>query len=129
MKRFIESRDRNQRISLPEQLDDYVADSNSVRIVDVFVDELDLAQMGFEGRMPAQTGRPAYHPSVLLKIYIYGYGGVSAGLYRARDTVTIVVAQLLVTASIMTVTMKVSAICRFKDQSCSYDRKISSIFN
>lgn len=73
MKRFIEGRDRSQRILLPEQLDDYVADSNPVRVVDVFVDELDLVQMGFEGTMPAQTGRPAYHPSVLLKIYIYGY--------------------------------------------------------
>jgi len=73
MKRFIEGQDRHQRILLPEQLDDYVADSNPVRVVDVFVDELDLVQMGFEGTMPAQTGRPAYHPSVLLKIYIYGY--------------------------------------------------------
>jgi len=73
MKRFIEGRDRSQRILLPDQLDDYVADSNPVHVVDVFVDELDLAQMGFEGTMPAQTGRPAYHPSVLLKIYIYGY--------------------------------------------------------
>lgn len=73
MKRFIEGRDRSQRILLLEQLDDYVADSNPVRVVDVFVDELDLVQMGFEGAMPAQTGRPAYHPSILLKIYIYGY--------------------------------------------------------
>lgn len=73
MKRFIEGRDRSQRILLLEQLDDYVADSNPVRVVDVFVDELDLVQMGFEGTMPAQTGRPAYHPSILLKIYIYGY--------------------------------------------------------
>jgi len=73
MKRFIEGRDRSQRILLPDQLDDYVADSNPVRVVDVFVDELDLAQMGFEGTTPAQTGRPAYHPGVLLKIYIYGH--------------------------------------------------------
>jgi len=68
MKRFIEGRDRSQRILLLEQLDDYVADSNPVRVVDVFVDELDLVQMGFEGTMPAQTGRRAYHPSILLKI-------------------------------------------------------------
>ena len=73
MKRFIEGRDRSQCILLAEQLDNYVADSNPVRVVDVFVDELELVQMGFEGTMPAQTGRPAYHPSVLLKIYIYGY--------------------------------------------------------
>lgn len=73
MKGFIEGRDRNQRILLPEQLDDYVTDSNPVRVVDVFVDELDLAKMGFDSTTPAETGRPAYHPSVLLKIYIYGY--------------------------------------------------------
>lgn len=72
MKRFIEGRDRNQQILLPEQLDDYVTDCNPVRVVDVFVDELDLVQMGF-AIMPAATGRPGYHPSVMLKIYIYGY--------------------------------------------------------
>jgi transposase len=73
MKRFIESQDRHRRILLPGQLDGYVADSNAVRVVDVFVDEPDLAKMGFEGTTPAQTGRPAYRPEVLLKIYIYGY--------------------------------------------------------
>jgi transposase len=73
MKRFVEGRDRTQGILLPEQLDDYVTDSNPVRVVDVFVDELDLGKLGFDGINPAQTGRPSYHPSVLLKIYIYGY--------------------------------------------------------
>jgi len=58
---------------LPECLDDYVAEENPVRVVDVFVDELDLGPLGFEGVDPAATGRPAYHPAVLLKIYIYGY--------------------------------------------------------
>lgn len=58
---------------LPECLDDYVAEENPVRVVDVFVDELDLGALGFEGVDPVATGRPAYHPSVLLKIYIYGY--------------------------------------------------------
>jgi transposase len=58
---------------LPELLDDYVADTNPVRVVDVFVDELDLGQLGFEGVDPAATGRPAYQPATLLKIYIYGY--------------------------------------------------------
>lgn len=58
---------------LPESLDDYVSDTNPVRIVDVFVDELDLINLGFDGAIPADTGRPAYHPEVLLKIYIYGY--------------------------------------------------------
>jgi len=57
----------------PESLDDYVRDTNPVRVVDVFVDELDLAKLGFEGVIPADTGRPAYHPEILLKIYIYGY--------------------------------------------------------
>ena len=73
MKRFIQGEDRNQATLLPELLDDYVAETNPVRVVDVFVDELDLGQLGFEGVEPAETGRPAYHPAVLLKIYIYGY--------------------------------------------------------
>lgn len=58
---------------LPELLDDYVTDTNPVRVVDVFVDELDLGKLGFSGVDPAATGRPAYHPAVLLKLYIYGY--------------------------------------------------------
>lgn len=58
---------------LPESLDDYVADTSPARVVDVFVDELDLGRLGFEGVLPAEIGRPSYHPSVLLKIYIYGY--------------------------------------------------------
>jgi len=58
---------------LPELLDDYISESNPVRVIDVFVDELSLGKLGFEGVDPAETGRPAYHPSVLLKLYIYGY--------------------------------------------------------
>src|SRR5450830_1156126 len=73
MKRLIQGEDRTQGILLPELLDDYVADTNPVRVVDVFVDELDLGRLGFEGVKPAATGRPAYHPAVLLKLYIYGY--------------------------------------------------------
>jgi len=73
MKRFIQGEHRGQSALLPESLDDYVADTNPVRVVDVFVDELDLGQLGFEGVVPAETGRPAYHPADLLKIYIYGY--------------------------------------------------------
>ena len=73
MKRFIQGIDRTQGILLPEQLDDYVTDENPVRVIDVFVDELDLATLGFEGVTPADTGRPAYHPADLLKLYIYGY--------------------------------------------------------
>jgi transposase len=73
MKRFIEGEDRTQITLLPECLDDYVAEDNPVRVVEVFVDQLDLASLGFDGVDPAATGRPSYHPSVLLKIYIYGY--------------------------------------------------------
>ncbi len=73
MKRFIQGEHRGQCTLLPERLDDYVADTNPVRVVDVFVDELDLGRLGFGGVVPAETGRPAYHPAVLLKICIYGY--------------------------------------------------------
>ena len=73
MKRFIQGECRTQSVLLPESLDDYVVESNPVRVVDVFVDELDLGKLEFEGIMPAATGRPAYHPAVLLKLYIYGY--------------------------------------------------------
>ncbi len=73
MKRFIQGEDRTQATMFPELLDDYVSETNPVRVVDVFVDELDLGQLGFEGVDPAETGRPAYHPAVLLRIYIYGY--------------------------------------------------------
>lgn len=73
MKRFIQGADRTQALLLPEQLDDYVTENNPVRVIDVFVDELDLAALKFEGINPAMTGRPAYHPAALLKIYIYGY--------------------------------------------------------
>jgi transposase len=57
----------------PEHLDDYIAEDNPVRVIDVFVDELDLNELGFEGVQPEVTGRAAYHPALLLKIYIYGY--------------------------------------------------------
>ncbi len=73
MKRFIQGEDRNQATLLPELLDDYFADTNPVRVVDVFVDELDLGKLGFGGVEPASTGRPSHHPAILLKIYIYGY--------------------------------------------------------
>jgi len=73
MKRFIEGENRGQGTLLPELLDDYVAEDNPVRVVDVFVEELDLASLGFGSVNPAKTGRPAYHPAVLLKLYIYGY--------------------------------------------------------
>src|SRR6202049_2280655 len=73
MRRFVEQADRGQWTLLPECLDDFIDESNPVRVIDVFVDALDLAEMSFEGVEPAATGRPSYHPSVLLKLYIYGY--------------------------------------------------------
>jgi transposase len=73
MKRFVEGDDRKQFALLPECVDDYIGQDNPVRIVDVFVDELDLSTLGFNGTTPAVTGRPFYHPGAMLKIYIYGY--------------------------------------------------------
>jgi transposase len=73
MKRFVEGTDREQSTLFPECLEDWIDENNPVRVIDVFVDELDLAELGFEGVAPEVTGRPAYHPSVLLKLYIYGY--------------------------------------------------------
>ena len=73
MKRFVAGEDRRQGILLPEYLDDYVGEENPVRVVDAFVDELELATLGFDGVVPEATGRPSYHPGTLLKIYLYGY--------------------------------------------------------
>src|SRR5437773_9135294 len=73
MKRFIEGEDRTQVTLLPECLDDYIGEDNPVRVIDVFIDDLDLNGLDVEGVMPADTGRPAYHPAVLLKLYVYGY--------------------------------------------------------
>ena len=73
MGRFVEGEDRRQGVLLPEYLDDYVSEENPVRVIDVFVDELDLGALGFEGVEPEATGRPAYHPGLMLKIYVYGY--------------------------------------------------------
>jgi transposase len=73
MKRFVVGADRGQSTLLPECLDDWIDESNPVRVVDAFVDALNLGELGFDGVEPAATGRPAYHPSVLLKLYIYGY--------------------------------------------------------
>src|ERR1700719_667176 len=73
MKRFVEGTDRGQSTLFPECLDDWIDENNPVRVIDAFAETLDLAELGFEGVEPAETGRPVYHPSVLLKIYIYGY--------------------------------------------------------
>jgi transposase len=73
MTRFVVGDDRSQCILFPERLDDYLDHDNPVRAIDVFVDELDLVELGFGGVEPPATGRPAYHPATLLKIYVYGY--------------------------------------------------------
>ena len=73
MRRFVDGVDRGQATLFPECLEDWICEDNPVRAVDVFVDGLDLAELGFTGVDPEATGRPAYHPSVLLKLYIYGY--------------------------------------------------------
>src|SRR6266478_5817577 len=73
MHRFIDGEDRMQQTLLPHSLEDYVSEENPVRVIEVFIDELDLAALGFAGMTPAATGRPAYHPATLLKIYVYGY--------------------------------------------------------
>jgi transposase len=72
MSGFIVGADRNQTTLLPESLDDYVAEDSAVRVIDVFVDELDLAVLGFR-TTPAETGRPGYHPGTMLKLFLYGY--------------------------------------------------------
>src|SRR5512133_3299489 len=71
MHRFIDGEDRKQPALLPHSLEDYVDEENPVRVIEVFIDELDLAALGFSGIPPAATGRPAYHPSTLLKLYLY----------------------------------------------------------
>ena len=73
MARYVEGRNRSQSFLLPENIDDYVDEDNPVRAVEAFVDALDLAQLGFGRAAPADTGRPSYHPSTMLKIYLYGY--------------------------------------------------------
>ncbi len=73
MKRFIEGLDRGQTTLFPDRLEDWIGEDNPVRVVDVFVDELDLGDLGFCRVVPLWTGRPSYHPSVLLKLHIYGY--------------------------------------------------------
>jgi transposase len=87
MKRFVEGADRQQTTLLPDCVDDYVAEDNPVCAVDTFVDALDLTALGFEGVAPAATGRPAYHPATLLKIFIYGYlNRIPSGRRLERET-------------------------------------------
>jgi transposase len=88
MKRFIESADRGQSTLLPECVEDWIGEDNPVRVIDVLVDDLDLAELGFGGVDPEATGRPSYHPSLLLKLYIYGYlNQVQSSRRLERETV------------------------------------------
>lgn len=73
MSRFIEGEHRQQSTLFPERIEDYISEENPVRVVDVFVNELDLFELGFKSAEPKVTGRPAYHPSTMLKLYVYGY--------------------------------------------------------
>ena len=73
MRHFVEGVDRSQTTLFPESLEDWVSDANPVRVIDAFVDALDLRTLGFDGVLPEATGRPSYHPAILLKLYIYGY--------------------------------------------------------
>ena len=73
MKRFVQGQERSQGTLFPICLEEYISDDNPVRVIDVFVEELNLRALGFDGVVPRTTGRPAYHPAALLKIYIYGY--------------------------------------------------------
>ena len=73
MRRFVEGIDRGQATLFPECLDDWIDADKPVRVIDAFVEKLDLSALGFDGVAPEATGRPSYHPTVLLKLYIYGY--------------------------------------------------------
>ena len=91
MRRFVEGTARGQSTLFPECLEDWIGENNPVRVIDVFVDELDLSQLGFSGVDPEVTGRPSYHPSVLLKLYIYGFsiGSSRAAGWSARPGATL----------------------------------------
>ena len=73
MGRFVVGADRSQATFLPECLDDWVGEDNTVRVIEAFVEALDLPALGFEGAVAKATGRPSYHPADLLRLYIYGY--------------------------------------------------------
>src|ERR1700680_3160264 len=80
MKRFVEGVDRGQSTLFPECLDDWIEEDNPVRVIDVFVDALDLGALDFGGVDPKATGRPSYHPSILLKLYVLRLAPVASSL-------------------------------------------------
>jgi transposase len=73
MKRFVEGEPRTQSTLFPDRIEDYIDEDNPVRALEAFVDALELERLGFHGMNPKETGRPAYHPSTMLKLTIYGY--------------------------------------------------------
>src|SRR3981189_485486 len=86
MRRFVEGTDRGQSTLFPECLEDWICEDNPVRVIDVFVDKLDLTELRFVGVDPEATGRPSYHPAVILKLYIYGYlNGVQSSRRLERE--------------------------------------------
>lgn len=70
---YIEGEDRKQRLLFPEVLDDYIGEENAIRFIDVFIEKLDLSEMGFQRAISKETGRPPYDPGDLLRLYVYGY--------------------------------------------------------
>ena len=70
---YIEGSNRNQLILFPQSLDEYISEDNPVHFIDAFVESLDLKELGFRHSVLQETGRPPYHPSILLKLYVYGY--------------------------------------------------------
>ena len=101
MSRFIAEADRFQGTLLPESIDEYVSEENPVRVIEACVDALDLAGLGFAGVEPKVTGRPAYHPATMLKIYLYGYLNrmKSAGGTSLRPMYRVLAARLFCCAS------------------------------
>jgi transposase len=88
MSKFIEGQDRSQGTLFPERLDDYVEEDNHVRVIDVFIDDLDISGLGFRMDLAA-TGRPRYHPKTMLKLYVYGYLACSPrGAWRWKPSAT-----------------------------------------
>jgi len=84
MKRFVEGAYRGQSMLFPECLEDWIDEDDPVRVIDIFVDELDLGELGFSGVDPKATGRPSYHPSALLKLYVSGYLNRVQSLHPVR---------------------------------------------
>ena len=84
MKRFIEGKHRGQSTPFPECPEDWIDEDNSVRVIDIFVEEVNLGELGFGGVDPEATGRPSYPPSVLLKLYIYGFSRVDGSNVKLR---------------------------------------------